>query len=97
MIFSAFQEVLIVVKESCRKDYMTWCVEQWIQHVLEAKVGSREKLGYFLVLLVKEELLQRVQVFQGLSNVLEFAEEMICDIPKYWDYFGELIGKFDCQ
>ena len=73
---------------------MTFCVEQWVQYVLEAKAGSREKLGYFMVLLVQKELLQRVQVFQGMSNVLEFAEEMICDIPKYWDYFGELIGKF---
>lgn len=36
--------------------------------------------------------MQRVQVFHGMSNTLEFAEEMICDIPKYWDYFGELIA-----
>ena len=81
------------IKESCKREHMTFAVEQWVQHVLEAKAGSREKLGYFLVVLVKEELLQRVQVFHGMSNTLEFAEEMICDIPKYWDYFGELIGK----
>jgi len=86
------KEVLEVVRESCKKDNMTFCVEQWVQYVLEAKAGSREKLGYFMVLLVQKELLQRVQVFQGMSNVLEFAEEMICDIPKYWDYFGELIA-----
>ena len=80
--------------ESIRADQMPFAVEHWINNVLEAKAGSRQSLGYLIVLLVKEALLQRSQVFQGIGAVLEVAEDLCCDIgPKFWDYFGELIGK----
>ena len=82
------------VKELCHIDQMAFVVETWIVHALECKAGSRDKLGYLMVLLVKEALLQRAQVFQGIGAVLEVAEDLCCDIgPKFWDYFGELIGK----
>ena len=89
-----FQEAKTEVLESIRDDQMPFAVEHWINHVLEAKAGSRQSLGYLIVLLVKESLLQRSQVFQGIGAVLEVAEDLCCDIgPKFWDYFGELIGK----
>jgi len=87
------QEAKTEVLESIRADQMPFAVEHWINHVLEAKAGSRQSLGYLIVLLVKESLLQRSQVFQGIGAVLEVAEDLCCDIgPKFWDYFGELIA-----
>merc|ERR1719376_283588 len=85
-------EVKLGVKESCKIDNMAFCVEFWINEVLEKKAGARNHLGYFLVLLVKEKLLQRSQVIEGLSTVLEIAVDMICDIPKMWEVLGELIA-----
>ena len=72
---------------------MAWCVEEWVNLVLEKKAGTRKSLGHLLVNLVSNKLLQRAQVVQGIGNILEFAEEMICDIPKIWEFLGELIGE----
>jgi len=86
------EEVTANVKESCKIDNMAFCVQTLVEYVLEGKAGSREKLGYLLVLLVKERLLQRSQVVQGLGPVLESAIDLICDIPKLWEVLGELIA-----
>ncbi len=46
-----------------------------------------------LAQLVKERMLLRQQYEAGLNSVLEFAGDLVVDIPKVWDYFGELIGE----
>ena len=38
-------------------------------------------------------MLLRQQYEAGLKSVLEFAGDLMVDIPKVWDYLGELIGK----
>ncbi len=46
---------------------------------------------------MNQHILLRQQYEAGLNSVLEFAGDLIVDIPKVWDYFGELIGKLKSQ
>ena len=46
-----------------------------------------------LAQLVIQHILLRQQYEAGLNFVLETAGDLMVDIPKIWDYFGELIGK----
>lgn len=43
--------------------------------------------------LVIQHILLRKQYEAGLKAILQFAGDLIFDIPKIWDYLGELIGK----
>ena len=43
--------------------------------------------------LVNKSLLQRAQCLEGLGKFLQGAIDLTCDIPKIWDYLGEIVGK----
>jgi len=63
-----------------------------INHVLERSKQGRQMTGALLHDLVKTNVLSVKQYLKGLSEILEFAEDMVIDIPKIWQYLGELIG-----
>ena len=74
---------------------MAKCVEVWINHAMEHRdPKSRQNLAKFLITLVNRYLLQRAQCREGLSTFLETAIDLICDIPKIWDYVAEVVGKY---
>ena len=74
---------------------MAKCVEVWINHAMEHRdPKSRHNLAKLLITLVNTKLLQRAQCREGLSTFLETAIELICDIPKIWDYVAEVVGKY---
>ena len=68
-------------------------VEFVINGVLERSEIARKKIGHLLSQLVVRKLLLKKQYVKGLQNVLQIAGDLVVDIPKIWDYFGELIGK----
>ena len=74
---------------------MPQCVEVWINHAMEHRDNKcRTTLAKLLVHLVNERLLQRAQCLDGFSKFLPTAIELKCDIPKIWDYIGEVVGKY---
>ena len=72
---------------------MNKLVEHLINDVLERPVTARQKIGHLLGQFVNRNVLLRKQFKAGLNSVLEFAGDLMVDIPKVWDYFGELIGR----
>ena len=74
---------------------MPQCVETWLHHAMEHRDNKmRTALGKLLIYLVNQRLLQREQCLIGFSKFLPIAIDLICDIPKIWDYIGEVVGKF---
>ena len=67
-------------------------VEFLTNSALEKSGEDRKKIGRLPSQLVKKNILLRSQFVKGLEAVLEIAEDLVVDIPKIWDYFGELIG-----
>ena len=73
---------------------MELLVENLINGVLERSTTGRKKVGHLLGQLLKRNILLRKQFDVGLKSVLQLAEILLVDIPKFWDYLGELIGEF---
>jgi hypothetical protein len=67
-------------------------VECLVNDSLEKSAPSRRKAGQLLSQLVKKRVLLKSQFVGGLNEVLAMASDLVVDIPKIWDYFGELIG-----
>ena len=77
---------------------MPRCVELWVNRVMDRKDPKhRLMLANLLSTLVKKCLLQKTQCVKGLGKFLQSAIDLICDIPKIWDYLGEIIGKLYIQ
>ena len=72
---------------------MQLLVEHFINGVLERSTTGRKKVGHLLGQLLKRNILLRKQFESGLKSVLQIADVLVVDIPKIWDYLGELIGK----
>lgn len=51
------------------------------------------KTGELFAKLVKEGLIHKDDYCAGLEEILAQAEDLKIDIPKFWDYLAELLGK----
>lgn len=74
---------------------MEQLVENLINGVLERTQVACRKVGQLLARLIKEHILLKKQFEAGLKPILEITPDLVVDIPKVWDYIGDLIGKFD--
>ena len=76
-----------------RQDNIACLAELAVSSVLERSVTDQRKLGDFLARLVgRDSILSLEQVAEGLGSVLEIAEDMLVDIPKLWEYLGEILA-----
>jgi len=69
-----------------------WLVEIVFNTVVEKKEKDRINAGKLLDYLLKNESLPRKEFVNGVNAVLEFAEDLLIDIPNFWEYFANLIG-----
>ena len=60
--------------------------------VVEKKDKDRVNAGKLLGYLLKNETLPRKEFLSGVEAVLEFAEDLLIDIPQFWGYFGAMIA-----
>ena len=68
-------------------------VEVAFNTYLEKTSSQRKEVGAFLDKLIRKYYLLPSQYERGLISVLKFASDLVVDIPKVWDYFGEMIGE----
>ena len=87
-----FQEAIETVCAYFHPTSMELLVESLINGVLERSAPSRKTIGHLLGQLVLRHILLRKQYETGLRSVLHYAGDLVVDIPKVWDYLGELIG-----
>ena len=67
-------------------------VEIVFNNVVERKEKDRVNAGKLFSHLLKNESLPRKEFLSGVEAVLEFAEDLLIDIPQFWDYFGVMIA-----
>ncbi|XP_071091109.1 eukaryotic translation initiation factor 4 gamma 3-like isoform X2 [Haliotis cracherodii] len=63
-----------------------------INHVLERSKQARQQTGHLLHDLINQKIISVDTYLLGLAEILLSAEDMEIDIPKIWQYLGELIG-----
>ncbi|XP_072174929.1 eukaryotic translation initiation factor 4 gamma 1-like [Diadema setosum] len=67
-------------------------VEATLDHIIEKKREMRENVGVLFQTLIVKNLLTNEQYLAGLKNTIDYAEDMAIDIPKIWEYLGEIQG-----
>jgi len=67
-------------------------VEIVFNNVVERKEKDRVNAGKLFSHLLKNESLPRKEFLSGVEAVLEFAEDLLIDIPQFWENFGVMIA-----
>ncbi|XP_070560292.1 eukaryotic translation initiation factor 4 gamma 3-like [Ptychodera flava] len=63
-----------------------------VEQSLERNESTRQACGTLMYDLIREGLMEKQQYIKGFAEILEFAEEIAIDIPKFWTYMGEFIA-----
>eukprot|EP00105_Crassostrea_gigas_P039443 XP_019923591.1 PREDICTED: eukaryotic translation initiation factor 4 gamma 3 isoform X6 [Crassostrea gigas] len=90
--FQDTKEAIRCVEKLKSPSVMHIFVSSAVNYVLERSSMARNQTGILLFYLVKKKLISISLYIQGLTKVMQFAENMENDIPNIWRYFGELIG-----
>ncbi|XP_060075672.1 eukaryotic translation initiation factor 4 gamma 3-like isoform X2 [Ylistrum balloti] len=85
-------EAVTCVEELNSPSTLHWFVSTSLNHVLERSEVARRQTGLLLHDLVRKGSVPVKAYINGLHEILQYAEDMEIDIPKIWQYFGELIG-----
>ena len=76
--------------------YHAKTISQLIEHVFNVVVEKKDKDringGKLFAYLLRNETLQRKEFLSGVESVLEFAEDLLIDIPQFFNYFGVMIA-----
>lgn len=59
---------------------------------LERSSQARQRTGVLLHFLVNKHAVTVNQYVEGLREVLSLADDMVIDVPKIWQYIGELVS-----
>ncbi|KAK3602167.1 hypothetical protein CHS0354_013234 [Potamilus streckersoni] len=86
------KEAVSCVQELSSSGSLHLFVSNALNQVLERSEVARRQTGLLLHDLVKNNVLMVDTYVKGLNEILMFAEDMEIDIPKIWEYLGQLIG-----
>lgn len=87
-----FQETLNSICELFSHSTVEILVEETINQGLEEiDLKNRSACGTMLSNLVKEEILSPDVIWQGMSLTLESAEDILIDIPRFWEFLADIL------
>jgi len=85
-------EAFLCVSELYHSATIGNIVEITFNHVLERSSKDRNNAGNLFGYLLKNESLPYSKFLTGTRAILEFAEDLEIDIPKFWHYLAEMLG-----
>lgn len=87
-----FKETLNSICELFSHSTVEILVEETINQGLEEiYLKNRSACGTLLSHLVKEEILSPDAIWQGMSLTLESAEDILIDIPRFWEFLADIL------
>jgi translation initiation factor 4G len=87
-----FQETLNSVCELFSQSTIEILVEETINQGLEEiDLKNRSACGRLLYDLVKDDVMSLDSIWQGMSMPLEIAEDIIIDIPRFWEFLADIL------
>ncbi|XP_076358075.1 eukaryotic translation initiation factor 4 gamma 3-like isoform X2 [Tachypleus tridentatus] len=87
-----FKEATHCFVELTSPTTVSYFISAAINHVLERSSQARILVGQFLHDLVQNNVIPGELYIKGLKSILENADDYAIDIPRIWEYLGELIG-----
>ncbi|CAG0913967.1 unnamed protein product [Notodromas monacha] len=67
-------------------------VHEGLNHSVEKPESFRKKFGSFLSMLLKSKVLTADAFVRGVRCLLDNSEDLIIDLPKFWDYVGQCLS-----
>ncbi|CAL1544873.1 unnamed protein product [Lymnaea stagnalis] len=86
------EEAKLCLRELEGQTHLDVLVSACINNVLEKTKRERELTGQFFHEMVKNKLIPLELYLKGLTEVLQYGEDMVIDIPMIWAYLAELIA-----
>jgi len=86
-----YNEAYQCISEKFHSDTMHIFVENVYNYALEKSEKARRTSGQFMSNLVRKKMLRPASYLKGMVAILEFAEDLIVDIPKFWDNIADLL------
>lgn len=85
-------EALKEVGEKFSQKSVGMFAEEVLNSVLERSEQARSRSGELMAQLLTKRMLRTEQLLSSLHSILEFAEDLLVDIPKFWDFLAQLIS-----
>ena len=79
----------------CKRQYYWAILYSLVMDNLETKESLRNKAAQLMVDLFKMEMVTKEELLHSLSKVFEDAEDMIIDIPLFWQYLATYLGELN--
>ena len=73
-------------------DTISMFVEAALNEVIDSSEKNRRNAGSLLSNLVKKNILKSESLMLGLSKFLEFAPDILVDVPKLWDFLASVLS-----
>ncbi len=67
-------------------------VKEGLNHAVDKRGDFRKNFGAFLRHLMQRGLVNPATFVRGVNDFVATAEDIIVDIPKFWDFLGECLG-----
>ena len=67
------------------------CIIYLLFQVIERTSKDRYNTGKLLSQLLHKKMASEDQFLEGLKYILEFVEDLLVDIPKFWDFFAQIL------
>ncbi|CAG5135958.1 unnamed protein product [Candidula unifasciata] len=84
-------EAKLCLRELRGQQYLHVFVTSCVNEVLERSKKDRDLTGSFLHEMVKDGRISMDVYLRGLSDVLQYAEDMVIDVPMMWSYLAQII------
>jgi len=87
-----YNEAIKEIGERFSVETIAKFVEEVLNEVIERSEKDRHLTGELLSQLVKKRMLTEKQCLEGFNSLLSLAEDLLVDIPKFWDFMAHIIA-----
>lgn len=87
-----YDEAIKEIGEKFSSGTIAVFVETVFNQVIERSEKARSLAGNLLSQLVKKRMVTETQYLEGLDSLLSIADEMLVDVPKFWDFMANIVA-----
>merc|ERR1719458_2494100 len=80
------------ISEKFATNTIAWFVEAVLNSVIEKAAKARVASGGLIAAMLSRGLLGEGQFLSALDSLLQYAEDLLVDIPKFWDFLAEVVA-----
>jgi len=80
------------ISEKFATNTIAWFVEAVFNSVIEKNEKARVASGGLMAAMLSRGLLGEGQFLSALDSLLTYAEDLLVDIPKFWDFLAQVVA-----